>query len=113
MPSPDAIRDDNFFVTVNPLTTTDKVQVVPNGETWAVSFFQGSAAYNESTTAKLVWDYQGAGEEVVASTHGDTQFSQLHRTVVGDGVKKLAIVLDNQTQALQALGGRYTATKVS
>ena len=63
------------------------------------------------TAVKLVWDIGGPGEEVIASTHGDANV-ELVRQVVGDGTKKLALVLENDAPSAQVLGGRYEAREL-
>jgi hypothetical protein len=104
-------RSDSFYETVPALGDTVKDQVPPAGKTWEIVRFVGSAAYLAETSVKLVWDQGGAGEEVLASTHGDSNV-EFVRQVVGDGIKKLALVLENTSQSGQALGARYTAREL-
>ena len=103
-------RNDEAFESVAAYSTTTRDQVIPNGETWQVSEFQGSAAYSPDASAKVIWDRTGT-PDVLASTHGDATFI-LMRNCAGDGTKKLSIVLDNQTANEQLLGGKYIATRV-
>ena len=104
-------RSDSHYETVSALGRVVKDQVPANGKTWEVVRFVGSAAYLPATSVSLVWDFGGAGEEVIASTHGDTNL-ELVRQVVGDGAKKLAIVLENDADAAQVLGARYEAREL-
>ena len=104
-------RSDSLYEAVPALGRVVKDQVPANGKTWEIVRFVGSAAYLALTTVKLVWDQGGAGEEVIASTHGDANL-ELVRQVVGDGTKKLALVLENDAPAAQMLGGRYEAREL-
>lgn len=104
-------RSDSLYETVAALGRVVKDQVPANGKTWEIVRFVGSAAYLSTTAVKLVWDAGGAGEEVIASTHGDANL-ELVRQVVGDGTKKLALVLENDASAAQSLGCRYEAREL-
>jgi hypothetical protein len=104
-------RSDSIYETVPALGRAVKDQVPANGKTWEIIRFVGSAAYLAQTTVKLVWDHGGAGEEIIASTHGDTNL-ELVRQVVGDGIKKLALVLENDGVSGQLLGGRCEAREL-
>lgn len=99
-------RSDSHYESVGALGRVVKDQVPANGKTWEIIRFVGSAAYVATTSVKLVWDYGGAGEEIIASTHGDANVEMV-RQVVGDGTKKLALVLENDSDSAQSLGGRY------
>ena len=104
-------RSDSHYETVTALGRVVKDQVPANGKTWEIVRFIGSGAYLPTTTVKLVWDHGGPGEEIIASTHGDVNI-EFVRQVVGDGAKKLALVLENDADAAQALGGRYEAKEL-
>ena len=104
-------RGDSNYETVSALGREVKDQVPANGKTWEIVRFVGSAAYLSTTAVKLVWDFGGPGEEVIASTHGDANL-ELVRQVVGDGTKKLALVLENDAPSAQVLGGRYEAREL-
>lgn len=104
-------RSDNLYETVSALGRVVKDQVPASGKTWEIVRFVGSGAYLPTTAVKLVWDHGGAGEEVIAATHGDANVEMV-RQVVGDGAKKLAIVLENDSACAQVLGGRYEAREL-
>ncbi len=104
-------RSDSIYETVSALGRVVKDQVPANGKTWEIVRFIGSAAYLAVTTVKLVWDFGGAGEEVIASTHGDANL-ELVRQVVGDGAKKLALILENDGVSAELLGGRYESREL-
>jgi len=86
-------------------------QTPTEGAIWEVVLFAGCAAYTGKTTVKLVWDYGGDSEEVLAAVHGDASCA-LVRQVTGDGQKQLALILENQTDDACLLGGRYEAREL-
>ena len=104
-------RNDGYYESVAALGRTVKDQVPADGKTWEIVRFMGSAAYLPETTVKLVWDLGGTAEEVIASTHGDANLD-LVRQVAGDGAKKLALVLENDSLSARILGGRYEAREL-
>lgn len=104
-------RSDSHYESVGALGRLVKDQVPANGKTWEIVRFVGTGAYLATTAAKLVWDSGGAGEEIIAATHGDANL-ELVRQVVGDGTKKLAIVLENDSPSAQVLGARYEAKEL-
>lgn len=99
-----------FYSSVASLGESVDDTVIPNSETWEVTKFIGSAAYVDDTTASLYWDHTGAGETLLATTHGDAAIP-LFTQLTGDGTKKLTIVLTNDTAAARKLGGRWEARK--
>lgn len=104
-------RSDSHYELVGALGRVVKDQVPASGKTWEIVRFVGTAAYLPMTAAKLVWDFGGAGEEIIAATHGDANLD-LVRQVVGDGTKKLSIVLENDDASAQVLGARYEAREL-
>jgi hypothetical protein len=104
-------RNDSHYESVAALGSVVKDQVPANGKTWEIVRFVGSAAYLPETVVKLVWDLGGSAEEVIASTHGDANL-ELVRQVAGDGTRKLALVLENDSLAARVLGGRYEAREL-
>lgn len=104
-------RSDGLYESVAALGRVTKDQVPATGKVWEIVRFVGAAAYAPDTSVKLVWDLGGAGEEVIASTHGDANV-ELVRQVPGDGAKKLALVLENDSLSARVLGGRYEAREL-
>jgi hypothetical protein len=104
-------RNDGLYESVAALGRVIKDQVPSSGKTWEIVRFVGSAAYSPDASVKLVWDLGGASEEVIASTHGDANV-ELVRQVAGDGTKKLALVIENDSLAARVLGGRYEAREL-
>ena len=65
-----------------------------NGVTVQVLLFAGSSPHDANTIVKLVWDWDGAGEEILWAIEG--QHTAPRRfSIMGDGTKKLAVALDN------------------
>lgn len=80
-------------------TTEDcDTYVVPNGKTVKVIKFHGESDFSESSAVKLVWDV--AGTPVIlwsmkGSAEMPRQVPDAMATMTGDGVKKIALCLDN------------------
>jgi len=72
--------------------------VPANNKAIEIILFHGQAAYSANSAVKLVWDFGGAGEEVLWSIKGGGDMPAHHIetfTKIGDGVKKIAVTLDN------------------
>lgn len=104
-------KSESHYQQVHPGQLEVKVQTPPEGATWELVQFAGCAAYSGLTTVKLVWDHGGESEEILAAAHGDITFAMV-RQLTGDGQKKLALILENQTDAPCLLGGRYEAREL-
>jgi hypothetical protein len=100
----------SIFQSVPATSTTYEDQTIPNGDTWKIQKATGSAAFTADVHVLLVWDRGGAGEEILFATHGEAQ-SVLDRDLVGDGVKILSIVLENNSLDAQVIGGSYVAVE--
>ena len=68
--------------------------VVPNGKIAIITEMVGSTSVTENTVAKLVWDYDSGNEQVLWTVEGNGMLPR-HMCVQGDGVKKLAIEVEN------------------
>lgn len=99
-------RNDSHYQTVTALSSASSDTIIPTGETWRIVKFVGNAAYLDDTVVSLVWDYGGAGERILAASHGDSEVL-LDESLVGDGVKKLSLVLTNDTASGRILGGQW------
>ena len=85
-----------YISSVSLLQEKCSTSIIPNGEIWEVQSWFGSANPGKDTHVCLVWDYDGAGEEIVAITY-TSEKRNIDRQFEGNGVKKLAIVLVNDT----------------
>lgn len=88
------------------LTESADTYIIPNGETWEILRWWGSANPSKDCHVALVWDYDGGGEEIVALTH-DGEKRDVKREFIGDGSKKLAVVLVNDSLDAERLGGGF------
>lgn len=89
---------------------TDEV-VIPDNETWEIQFWIGSANPTQDTHVKIVWDFDGDDEEIIALTHTSAKHI-VGANLIGDGVKKLAICLVNDSGDTESLGVEFTARSV-
>jgi len=92
--------DDLYSKEVNYTEEFSKTQVIPNGKTMHITQFSGSAVNKGSILVKLIWDHGGAGEEILISGSSSNIQHSLSIQRVGDGVKKIALVLyhNNSTE---------------
>lgn len=102
---------DQYFKEVSAYTQSAKETIISVGETWEIQLFIGSAAYLAETVVKLVWDFESVNAEVISSTHGDATIPVV-KTLVGNGSKKLAIVLCNESGTAQTLGGAFEGKRI-
>lgn len=102
-----ADHHDTYFTSVASYDSEQSDTVVPNGETWLIVGFTGSAAQVPGTVVKLIWDPAGANE-TIAATHGDVSMV-LAKPVTGDGSKKVRILLENDTGNVETIGGQWEA----
>lgn len=102
-----ADQHDSLFTLVASYDSEVSDTVVPNGETWTVVGFTGSAAYVPGTIIKLIWDPAGS-PVTIAATHGNLDIV-LDYEVVGDGSKVLRLQLENDTGNTETLGGQWEA----
>jgi hypothetical protein len=101
---------DTHFQSVPAMTVVNYDTVVPDGETWCVLRFIGSAVYAMDAEVSLVWDPDGENK-LLASTHGDADIP-LKAEVVGNGAKKLRLMLDNAATGEHTLGGLWEVQKL-
>lgn len=73
--------------------------VPPAGSEIGIKKFVGSAAFTQNSVCMLVWDFGGAGEEIIWSVKGSAEMPNNAARVIlaseTDGTKKLAIVNAN------------------
>ena len=71
----------------------------PAGSTVGIKAFVGSAAYTQNSACILIWDFGGAGEEILWSIKGsETMQNNACRVIEAgetDGIKKIAICASN------------------
>lgn len=101
-----AIEDPIGFTADHEMTISEEVSsgseecvsyTPPSGNDVHIYLFAGEAAYTKNAAVKLVWDYGGGGETVIWTIKGSGSmpFTHVIPSADIDGVKKLAICLDN------------------
>ena len=105
-------KSNTYYKTVDSLTEDADSIVIPNGEIWRISNWKGSANGNGNTHVCLIWDYEGSNEEIIALTYWSDS-SEIGILLEGDGSKKLAIVLRNDSLNNERLGAQYSAVRIS
>lgn len=107
-----AIRKDKSFYKSVPMLEEHYDEVVPeDGKEWIIESMEGVAPSSSEGYVALVWDYEGDNEEMLFLTYtSDSKI--LNRVIVGDGVKRLAVVLHNESGTTLAMGGSYKAKEL-
>lgn len=80
--------------------------IIPDGEIWEISFWNGSANAYRETHVCIIWDYDGDSPEIITITY-NSEKRQIHRQFIGDGSKKIAIVLVNDSPNAERLGAEF------
>jgi len=99
--------DQRFYrnVTANTAPTRDLIPGV--GKILEIMEVGGNADQTTETVVYIVWDLGGNEEEIVFSTHGDSN-QKLIKRFTGDGIKKMSIVLNNREASVKTIGAWYT-----
>jgi len=103
-------KDDSYYTSVTEGQELISYQVPANGKEWFIEEFIADAPSSSDGFVALVWDYDGTPEYIMVSytsTH-----RPLSKSVVGDGTKKLALVLHNSGDSSLVMGGSYKAKEL-
>ena len=84
-----------------PVQVLQEDYVVPDGVTVEIQSMGGSAGTEDGCT-RIVWD-----DETILVTYWDTNHLSSY-TILGDGVKKLSIILTSAGLSPQWMGGYWT-----
>lgn len=104
-------KNDSYFAAV-PLSQEYASEQVPaNGKTWIVDSIDFNAPSTDSGWVALIWDYQGSGEQILELTY-TSKTKAVNFVLEGDGSKKLALVLHNESLGTLVMGGSYTAKEL-
>lgn len=106
------INRKDYYKSVSGSTEDYNVEVIPNGETWEIVSWNGSANPNRDTHVCLIWDYDTVSAEIIALTYLSEK-RDVNRQFTGDGTKKFAIVLVNDSGEAEKLGAGYIYQVVS
>lgn len=104
-------KSTSFYRNVTANTRMTREFTIPNGEVWQVQHFTGDANPNRDTYVGIVWDFGGTNEIVTLAYGSVTR--ELFFEFTGDGVKKLAVVLQNNSPNTEALGVSASLVRVS
>lgn len=77
------------------------------GERVCLSYIGGNGCADPQAYVAVIWDPTGT-PEILFATHGDAS-RPAERELVGDGSKKLRILLKNETATPQTIGAWYVA----
>lgn len=96
----------SYFKSVASSTEDALELIIPNGETWELDSWLGSANMFRDTNVCLIWCYEQTGEQIIALTYTSLK-NELNLSFTGDGVKKMAIVLRNDSLSAERLGAEF------
>jgi len=102
---------DARFVEVVGLTISLHDLVIPNGETWEIQRISAEASYDSNVSVLFVWDRGGASEEILLATHASFVDFRLNRQLVGNGIKKFALISQNLSSSRVVIGGSWNGIK--
>lgn len=87
--------------------------VPAQGSEVIVRLFCGEAAFNETCNVRLVWDYGGASEQIIWTIKGASRMLFVHKIEAADvdGVKELAVVLENASTVNVFMSGYAEITE--
>jgi len=94
-----------YYKEVSSNTEDSQEFVIPDGETWEITRWNGSANAYRETHVCVIWDYDGT-QELIAITY-NSEKRDILRTFTGDGTKKMAIVLVNDSPNAERLGAEF------
>jgi len=103
-------KDDSHYTEVEAGQEVYCYQVPGNGKEWILEEFIADAPSSSDGWVALIWDYDGT-QELIRASYTSVE-RKLSRTIVGDGVKKLALVLHNKGDSSLVMGGEYKAKEI-
>ena len=86
-------------------------EVIPNGDTWHIDRIIGSASPFRDSHIRLVWDYGSGNEDILAIVYGSFSII-IERDLLGNGVKKLALILENDSPSSVYFYAKYLAASI-
>ena len=118
MTNPKISLQETFYKKVAALTEDASTGIVlPSGEIHGLHRFRANGA-DPQAYVRLVWDYGGAGETIIASTRGDIDLlwdsGDVAHQYTGDGSLKMHIVIENNNDSQSPfIGGEFEMVKVN
>jgi len=104
-------KDQSVYKIVPPLEEHSEEQIPADGKEWVIESVKGVAPNSSEGWVALVWDYEGENEEILFLTY-ESGGDRINEVIVGDGVKKLALVFHNESGTDLAMGGSYKAKEL-
>lgn len=104
-------RDDSHIELVSAGTEVSSEQIPANGAEWEITYIEADAPSSSDGWVSIIWDYGGVGEQPLFLTY-TSKAKRTGISVVGDGVKKLAIVLHNESASSLFMSGAYEAREL-
>lgn len=102
---------ESYFKLVLPTVEDTKEFIIPNGVSWEIQSWVGSANPGRDTHVCIIWDYEGVNEEIIALTYSSLK-NEIARIFVGNGSKKLVIALRNDALSSERLGAEFVYREV-
>lgn len=104
-------KDDIQYEKVLAGTEVTIEQIPASGKEWRVTRAEGIAPSSSDGWVAVVWDHEGVNEEILFLTY-TSSVKKLSKTIIGDGVKKLVIVLHNDGGSDLFMGCGYEAREL-
>lgn len=104
-------RDSEYYAIVPSGEEQAWSQVPENGKKWIIRNVEAAAPNCSDGWVAIIWDYDGSNPEVLFVAY-DSAEKDLTKSIVGDGAKKLAIVLHNEGLSELVMGGKYKAREL-
>jgi len=79
--------------------------ILASNEKIYLTEFGGNAVYSKDVKVEIIWD-----TTILLATHGDT-VQKTAEELIGDGIKILKIVLTNDSEQAETVGGYYMGEK--
>jgi len=103
--------DERFYRKVDALSEElSEGFIPPAGEQFGLYHFRANGS-DPSCYVVLAWDYKGTAEDIFSSTKGDISLTNESfcdcNVIIGDGIKKLQIVLINNSEYQSPYIGGY------
>lgn len=104
-----ADKSERYYKSVAKFTEDSHDVVIPDGETWTLQEWTASVSDGRKTFASIIWDYQGTSQEIISVAYSSVPTEKIGIDITGDGVKKLSIVLVNDSSSDEIIGASFCA----
>ena len=91
-------------------SSSETLDYVPaDGEQLLVMVLGGDSSSSPETNCCVLWDQGGGAQEILFSTYADAKQENVHHLIIGDGVKILRIMLQNDLTESVLIGAYWQA----